>query len=66
MKNQEQIVVTGDRPTKKLHLGHYLGSLKNRLSLQDSHEMYILIADTQVLNNDIKKEKDVKENIISL
>lgn len=66
MKKTLPIVVTGDRPTGKLHLGHYVGSLKNRLSLQDNHEMYILIADTQVLNNDITKAKQIKENIFEI
>jgi tryptophanyl-tRNA synthetase len=66
MKEILPIVVTGDRPTGKLHLGHYVGSLQNRLSLQDSHEMYILIADTQVLNNDITKAKQVKENTLEV
>lgn len=66
MKKTLPIVVTGDRPTGKLHLGHYVGSLQNRLSLQDSHEMYILIADTQVLNNDITKAKQVKENTLEV
>lgn len=65
-KTSLPIVVTGDRPTGKLHLGHYVGSLKNRLALQETHEMYILIADTQVLNNDISKSKNVKENILQV
>jgi tryptophanyl-tRNA synthetase len=66
MENIYPIVVTGDRPTGKLHLGHYVGSLQKRLELQEHHEMYILIADTQVLNNDIQKAKKVKENILAV
>ena len=66
MEKYSPIVVTGDRPTGKLHIGHYVGSLKNRLLLQNNHEMYILIADTQVLNNDITKAKKVKENILAI
>jgi tryptophanyl-tRNA synthetase len=58
--------VTGDRPTGKLHLGHYVGSLMNRLLLQDSHTMYIIIADTQVMNNDMMRCKDTKKNIIEI
>ena len=39
------VVLTGDRPTGPLHLGHYVGSLQNRVRMQDTHEQYILIAD---------------------
>lgn len=60
------IVLTGDRPTGKLHLGHYEGSLKARLQYQDTNPLYILIADTQVMNNDISKIKDVRKNIIEV
>lgn len=60
------IVLTGDRPTGKLHLGHYEGSLKARLNYQNTHDLYVLIADTQVMNNDINKAKYVKQNIIEV
>lgn len=60
------IVLTGDRPTGKLHLGHYEGSLKARLQYQETQPLYILIADTQVMNNDISKIKDVRKNIIEV
>lgn len=62
------IVVTGDRPTGKLHLGHYAGSLQTRLMLQNSGNLkvIIIIADTQVLNNSIHKANDVKNNIIEI
>lgn len=63
----KKTVFTGDRPTGQLHLGHYLGSLQNRVKLQNSGaKVKILIADTQVLNNDISKSKNVKENILNL
>lgn len=63
----KDIILTGDRPTGKLHLGHYFGSLKNRLNLQEKTDnLFILIADTQVLNNDINKSANVKENTLSL
>jgi tryptophanyl-tRNA synthetase len=42
-------ILTGDRPTGKLHLGHYVGSLKNRVKLQDEYETYIIIADLHAL-----------------
>lgn len=60
------IVLTGDRPTGQLHLGHYMGSLTQRLILQEQFPIHILIADTQVLNNDILKAQHVKKNILSL
>lgn len=62
----KEIVLTGDRPTGRLHLGHYEGSLKARLHYQEVHPLYILIADTQVMNNDITKIKDVKKNIVEV
>lgn len=48
----EKIILTGDRPTGKLHLGHYVGSLKNRVALQNSKKydkIFIMIADAQAL-----------------
>ncbi|NCQ52102.1 tryptophan--tRNA ligase [archaeon] len=66
MEKNIHTIVTGDRPTGKLHLGHYFGSLNTRLQLQNQHNMFILIADTQVLNNDISKSKQVKENTLEL
>ena len=47
----EQIVLTGDRPTGPLHLGHYFGSLANRVRLQDRYPMYVLVADYQVITD---------------
>jgi len=50
-----KIILTGDRPTGRLHLGHYVGSLKRRVELQNSgefDEIYIMIADAQALNDE--------------
>lgn len=70
MTNINQInartILTGDRPTGKLHLGHYEGSLKNRLLLQENNDLFILIADTQVLNNDNSKSKNIKLNTLEV
>ncbi len=66
MEKNLPIIVTGDRPTGKLHLGHLVGSLQKRVQLQNSHNMFIIIADTQILNNDITKAKNVKENILEV
>lgn len=54
-------ILTGDRPTGKLHLGHYVGSLKNRAVLQDSYECYFIIADLHTLTT-----RPEKENVLSL
>lgn len=63
MNNTKKIVLTGDRPTGKLHLGHYVGSLKNRVELQDKYDCYFIIADYQVLGDQMGKLSMVKENI---
>ncbi|SUH39990.1 tryptophanyl-tRNA synthetase [Salmonella enterica subsp. enterica] len=45
--NTLPIILTGDRPTGSLHLGHYVGSLRQRVALQQDHQQYVLIADLQ-------------------
>lgn len=63
------IILTGDRPTGKLHLGHYIGSLKNRVVLQNEgnyDEMYLMIADSQALTDNFDNPKKVKDNIINV
>ena len=59
----KKIILTGDRPTGRLHLGHYVGSLQNRVALQDEHECYFIIADYQVLTDQLLKTDKIKENI---
>ena len=59
-------IVTGDRPTGRLHLGHYVGSLKNRLALQGSKRMFIIIADTQVMNNDMMRCREARKFTLEL
>ncbi|MFH2114080.1 MAG: tryptophan--tRNA ligase, partial [Spirochaetota bacterium] len=54
-------ILTGDRPTGKLHLGHYVGSLANRVRLQDEYECFFIIADLHTLTT--KPEKDNVEKI---
>jgi tryptophanyl-tRNA synthetase len=49
-------ILTGDRPTGKLHLGHYVGSIKNRVALQETHECYFIIADLHLLTTRPNKE----------
>ncbi len=65
----KKIILTGDRPTGKLHVGHYVGSLKNRVELQNSGEfdkIYIMIADAQALTDNIENPEKVRENIIEV
>lgn len=60
------IILTGDRPTGPLHLGHYIGSLKNRVDLQHTHKQYILIADNQALTDNMSNTQKVRENILEV
>ena len=59
------IILTGDRPTGKLHLGHYVGSLKNRVLLQneDKYKMFVFLADQQALTDHAKESEIIKESI---
>lgn len=63
-KQQKQIILTGDRPTGPLHLGHYMGSLKQRVELQNQgFDVFVLIADMQALTDNFKNPQKVRENI---
>lgn len=60
------IILTGDRPTGRLHLGHYVGSLKNRVKLQNEgnyDEMYVMIADSQALTDNFNNPKKIRDNL---
>ena len=64
-----KIILTGDRPTGKLHLGHYVGSLRERVRLQNSgdfDEIYIMIADAQALTDHAGTPAKVHENILNV
>ena len=65
----EKIILTGDRPTGRLHLGHYVGSLKRRVELQNSGEyskVYIMIADAQALTDNADHPDKIRENLIEV
>lgn len=65
----ENIILTGDRPTGRLHVGHYVGSLKQRVKLQNSgkyNKIYIMIADLQALTDNADNPKKIRENIIEV
>jgi len=65
MKKQE-IVLTGDRPTGPLHIGHYVGSLLNRVTLQDLYKQYVMIADIQALTDNASNPQKVRENVVEV
>ena len=64
----QKIILTGDRPTGKLHIGHYVGSLKNRVKMQNElkagDKMYVMIADTQAMTDNAGNLQKIKENLI--
>ena len=62
----KQIVLTGDRPTGPLHIGHYVGSLKSRLDLQKTCKQFVMIADAQALTDHAKDPKKVRENVLQV
>ena len=65
----KKIILTGDRPTGKLHIGHYVGSLRRRVELQDTGEfdkIYIMIADAQALTDNADNPEKIRENIINV
>lgn len=65
---ERKTILTGDRPTGKLHLGHYAGSLRNRVELQNSgkYDMYVFIADMQALTDNAKNPQKISDNIIEV
>ena len=65
----KQVILTGDRPTGRLHVGHYVGSLKERVRLQNSgkfDEIYIMIADAQALTDNAEHPEKVRQNIMQV
>lgn len=60
------IILTGDRPTGPLHLGHYVGSLKNRVALQDDYQQFLIIADAQALTDNFERPELVRDNVIQV
>ena len=65
----EKIILTGDRPTGKLHLGHYVGSLRRRVELQnegDYDKMFVFIADVQALTDNAENPEKIRQNIIEV
>lgn len=69
METKQKIILTGDRPTGKLHIGHYVGSLRRRVELQNSGEydkIYIFEADAQALTDNVDNPEKVRQNVIEV
>lgn len=60
------VILTGDRPTGRLHLGHYVGSLKNRVELQHSYTQYVMVADVQALTDNADNPDKVRSNVLEV
>ena len=68
MMSNKKIILTGDRPTGKLHIGHYVGSLQNRVKLQNSgdYESFIMIADQQALTDNARDPEKIRNSLIQV
>lgn len=64
--DKKDIILTGDRPTGKLHLGHFVGSLLNRVKLQGSCTQYVMIADIQALTDNFEHPEKIRENVFEV
>ena len=65
----KKVILTGDRPTGRLHVGHYVGSLKERVRLQNTgeyDEIFIMIADAQALTDNADNPEKVRQNILQV
>jgi len=62
----KKIVLTGDRPTGPLHLGHYVGSLVSRLEFQEKHKQYVMIADVQALTDHADQPETIRQNVLEV
>jgi tryptophanyl-tRNA synthetase len=66
MSARKKVILTGDRPTGPLHLGHYVGSLKNRIELQNTCDEFVMIADAQALTDNADNPEKVRENVLQV
>ena len=66
MDNKKQVVLTGDRPTGPLHLGHYVGSLQQRVVLQDECTQYVMVADLQAMTDNVDNPEKVRNNVLQV
>lgn len=63
---KKEIILTGDRPTGRLHLGHYIGSLQNRVQLQHTYDQYVMVANWQALTDNADNPTKVRDNILQV
>lgn len=66
MDNKKRVILTGDRPTGPLHLGHYVGSLQQRVILQDECTQYVMIADLQAMTDNVENPEKVRSNVLQV
>src|SRR3990167_9070562 len=64
--SHQKIILTGDRPTGKLHLGHYVGSLAARVKLQDTHRQFIMLADMQALTDHAHEPEKIRQSVLEV
>ena len=64
--DKRPVILTGDRPTGPLHLGHFVGSLKSRVALQETHKQYVLLADTQAMTDNAHDPDKVRRNVLEV
>jgi len=62
----KEIILTGDRPTGRLHLGHYVGSLQNRIKMQNEYSQFIMIADAQALTDNADNPQKIRESVFDV
>ena len=65
-KTKQHVILTGDRPTGPLHLGHYVGSLRKRVELQHQYKQFVIIADAQALTDNAENPEKVRKNILEV
>lgn len=63
---KKKIILTGDRPTGPLHLGHYVGSLKNRVALQKEYQQYVMLADLQGMTDNAENPMKIRTNVLEV
>ncbi|NLG32382.1 MAG: tryptophan--tRNA ligase, partial [Syntrophomonadaceae bacterium] len=66
MAKEKKRILTGDRPTGSLHLGHYVGSLANRVRLQEEYDSFIIIADVQALTTHWDKNTNLAQAVFQI
>lgn len=64
--SSQPVILTGDRTTGALHIGHYVGSLRNRVELQHTHQQYVLLADSQALTDNANDPSKVRRNVLEV